>query len=232
MYVTIERPMEEKIEILRLDDTNTVFMHYHNFLEIAYVISGDASHQIGEKTGKIRRGNYFVVDYHTPHHYLSPRSDLTIINCLFLPEFIDPSFSDASSFNELCERYYFRESGRLINGPASNIVFEDDGTVGRIFMRMHEEYTAKKEGYLPLLKCLLSQVILETIRKIGSNGALTQRYLPRAGLQPAIYQRKIPQGDRFYLYEIFTKPPNRGGLPTADRNRYEHNRNSRKMRLR
>lgn len=173
MYVTIERPMEEKIEISRLDDTNTVFMHYHNFLEIAYVISGEASHQIGEKTGKIRRGNYFVVDYHTPHHYLSPRSDLTIINCLFLPEFIDPSFSDASSFNELCERYYFRENGRLINGPASNIVFEDDGTVGRIFIRMHEEYTAKKEGYLPLLKCLLCQVILETIRKIGSNDHLS-----------------------------------------------------------
>ncbi len=169
MYATIKREMNEKIEITRLDDTNRVFMHYHNFLEIAYVISGEASHTIGEHSGKLRRGNYFIVDYNTPHHYISPRSDLTIINCLFLPEFIDPVFSDAKSFNELCERYYFRTNGRLINGPTSNIVFEDDGTVGQLFLNMHKEYTQQKESYLEMLRYILGQVIIETIRKVGSN---------------------------------------------------------------
>lgn len=173
MYVTIERKMENKIEISRLDDTNRVFMHYHNFLEIAYVISGEADHQIGEHSGKLHRGSYFIVDYNTPHHYISPKNNLTIINCLFLPEFIDPAFSDAKSFNELCERYYFRESGRLINGPASNIVFEDDGTVGRLFTEMHKEYSEQKEGFLIILRHLLSNIIIETIRKVGSNDKIS-----------------------------------------------------------
>ena len=139
--------MENKIEISRLDDTNRVFMHYHNFLEIAYVLSGDAHHTMDGKSTNIRRGNYFVVDYHTAHHYTSPKQNLTIINCLFLPEFIDPSFTSAKSFNELCERYYFKTVGRRINGPASNIIFEDDGSVGKIFLKMHKEYTEQKEGY-------------------------------------------------------------------------------------
>ncbi len=175
MYATIERQINEKIEITRLDNTDRVFTHYHNFLEIAYVISGEANHQIGERSGRLRRGNYFVVDYNTPHHYISPRSDLTIINCLFLPEFIDPTFRNAQSFNELCEQYYFRENGRLINGPTSNIVFEDDGTVGRLFLQMHKECKERKEGYLLMLKFLLCQVIIETIRKIGSNDKISRQ---------------------------------------------------------
>jgi hypothetical protein len=80
------------------------------------------------------------VDYNTTHSYFSPNSDLTIINCLFKPEFIDKSYTNISSFNELCERYFLKITGKSINGPASNQVFTDDGFIGKIFKDIYYEY--------------------------------------------------------------------------------------------
>ena len=174
MYSTYERNIKDKIEVVRFENNRSAYMHYHNFLEISYIVSGNADHQIGENTGELRKGNYFVVDYNMPHRYTSPNSNLNIINCLFLPEFLDSSFPNMTSFNQLCEQFYFKQSGRLINGPASNIVFNDsDGTVGELFLKMHKEYTEKKEGYLLMLRHLLYQVMIETIRKIGSNNKIS-----------------------------------------------------------
>ncbi|MBR6693940.1 MAG: helix-turn-helix domain-containing protein [Clostridia bacterium] len=175
MYQTIGKQMSKKVEIMRLEEQNGVFMHYHNYLELVYVISGEANHTLGGKAGSLRRGNYFVVDYNTAHHYVSERCNLGIINCLFLPEFLGPAFSEAKSFNELCEQYYFKETGRLINGPTSNIVFDDDGTVGTLFLQMDREHKEQKEGYLSMLRYLLGQIIIETIRKVGSNDKISNQ---------------------------------------------------------
>ena len=173
MSTILEKTIKNNIEINRLDNTRDAFTHSHNFLEITYVISGEAAHQIDECTGEIKTGNFFVIDYDTTHSYLSNDSNLTIINCLFLPEFLDSSFPNTTDFNKICERFYFKRSGRLINGPASNVVFCDDGNIGELFLRMHKEYTEKKEGYILMLRHLLSQIIIEIIRKVGSNDEIS-----------------------------------------------------------
>lgn len=168
MSFIMERELFEKIELMQIHNSRIANRHTHNFLEIAYICSGEAEHGIGEETGILKSGDYFVVDYNTPHHYYSKENNLNIINCLFLPEIIDKSFRDTKSFNQLCEQYFFRISGRKINGPASNTVFHDDGTVGELFIKMFNEYEEKKDGYREKLRCLLCEVIIETVRKIGS----------------------------------------------------------------
>ena len=45
-------------------------LHYHNFLELAYVRSGSANLHFGNVKAEIKKGDYFIVDYRTPHEYL------------------------------------------------------------------------------------------------------------------------------------------------------------------
>jgi AraC-like DNA-binding protein len=131
-------------------------------------VSGSASYHLGKYEGTLSSGDYFVVDYNTSHDYLSSEKDLTLINCLFLPEFVHETMKGVGSFNELCERYFMRITGRKINGPAANQIFKGTEKTGELFSDMLNEYTEKNEGYLQVIRFLLCRIIIETVREIGS----------------------------------------------------------------
>lgn len=156
------------INIHCLNNQRYVGYHTHDFLELVYVCSGSAEYHIGNTSGKLDSGDFFVVDYGTTHEYMSPHSDLSIINCLFIPEAIDETFVNIENFNLLCERYFLRITGRKINGPTSNQVFKDNGTVGEMLVKMLNEYSDKKDGYLEVMRCILREIIIESVRKVGS----------------------------------------------------------------
>lgn len=173
MEKILQKNFNGAIQMMRLDRESRTVRHTHAFLEFVYIANGSAAHHIGGVSGQLQTGNYFVVDYNTAHDYCSEKNDLTVINCLFLPEIIDQTFAGVQSFNDLAERYFFRIMGRKINGPTSNQIFLDDGTVGRLFERMLEEYERQQDGYTEMLRCMLCEIIIQTIRRIGSDTAVS-----------------------------------------------------------
>lgn len=158
------------IHIIQLKNHSHTMPHTHQYLEFVYIEAGSANHQIGDTVGTIQAGDYFVVDYQTAHTYVSDRQDLHIINCLFLPEVIDPAFAGLRSFNDLIQRYFFRITGRTVLAPTANHIFHDPGTVGDLFRRMTKELTEQKDGYLECARYLLCQILIETVRQVGSIG--------------------------------------------------------------
>ncbi len=151
----------------RENETETK-LHSHEFLELVYICEGSGRYRIGTQTGVLQAGDYFVVDYDTYHEYVSPKGDLTLINCLFRPEIIDKAFSQVSSFNSLCERYFLEVAGRKINGPTANQVFHDEGDIGVLCQKFLSEYEKGLEGYLEILRCALCEIIVKTVRQVGS----------------------------------------------------------------
>lgn len=174
MSFTLERTLDEAIMVMKLENEHIAVSHKHNFLELVYIISGSASHKIEGREKILSAGDYFVVDYNTAHEYISKEHNLTIINCLFLPEFIDKTFEKEQSFNRLAEKYFLKISGRRINGPASNQIFKASKKTERLFLEMLEEFNEKREGYLEVLRFSLSQIIIETIRAFGSTALLSE----------------------------------------------------------
>lgn len=168
MAFTVRKNFEGMIRVMQIKNAQCSKRHYHEFLEFAYICSGEAQHQIGDLSGVLRAGCYFVVDYNTAHEYYPLQENLMIVNCLFMPELIDKSFAGVKSFNDLCERYFLRITGRKINGPASNQVFTDDGDIGTLFLKLLEEYERKQDGYMEAVRCILSEIIIKTVRKVGS----------------------------------------------------------------
>lgn len=162
------KDFEGQIHIIQLKNHNHTPPHAHQYLELVYIEAGSATHEINGTVSTIGAGDYFVVDYETTHSYVSDKHDLHIINCLFLPEAIDPAFAGVKSFNELIQRYFFRITGRTVLAPTANHIFHDTGVVGDLFRRMAEELATQKDGYLECARYLLCQIMIETVRQVGS----------------------------------------------------------------
>lgn len=166
--------LDSNLKIIKLHNQKAAPPHSHEYIEIVYICSGIAKHRINGKETILSTGNYFIVDYDTPHTYFSPKENLTIINCLFKPEFIDKAYTSIASFNELCERYFLKITGKSINGPASNQIFKDDGVIGTIFADMYNEFEKKSVAYDEIIKNLICRIIIETIRKVGSKNKVSE----------------------------------------------------------
>ena len=73
-------------------------LHRHKFMELAYVVKGEAEHYLDNSQERIKVGDYFVIDYQSRHFYRAITQEFEVINCLFLPELIDPSLIHCNSF--------------------------------------------------------------------------------------------------------------------------------------
>ncbi len=179
IYKFNERMKADKIAISESLEENVV-MHSHSFFEFVYVASGSAEQVINGKRMTVSQGDYFLIDLKGSHEYkkIKRTGELKIINCLFLPSFIDRALGERAEFSDICDSIlnyahsYTPET--LLFKP-----FRDaDGFVGGIIRRMLGEYRDKKDGYKEILKNLLSCLILYLLRngeKDSENGEKSTR---------------------------------------------------------
>jgi AraC-like DNA-binding protein len=153
---------EGQIHMMRISPSNDE-MHRHAFFELVYIVSGTATHYIMEETAQLQAGDYFIVDTGSIHCYQGVR-DFQIINCLFLPEYIDRALTDCPSLSSLLSNQVLR-FGIPVNTQTADRIFHDtNGVVGRIIRTMEQEYAAKGTGYMELLRCYLTQVLVCAVR--------------------------------------------------------------------
>ena len=135
-------------------------MHSHPFFEFVYVLKGRAEHTINDRTMILSEGDYFFIDLNCSHKYrkLSEESEFCVVNCMFLPQFIDGSLSHVKSFSQLvgyCTKEFFADSDITLSS-----YHDGDGFVGALVQRMMREYRDKKEGYSILIRNSLSSLIV------------------------------------------------------------------------
>lgn len=147
--------------------TAVVTPHTHSFLELSYVEQGEAVHTLNGETSIISKGDYFIIDYGAVHGYSSTSSTpLEIINCLFMPEFIDKTLSKCRDFSDVVNNYMLRYNYSVINiNPANYILKDTDGSIGELLHKMLNEYSEKNSGYHEILRCRLIEIIILTMRK-------------------------------------------------------------------
>jgi AraC-like DNA-binding protein len=153
---------EGQIHMMRVTPRNDQ-MHRHIFFELVYIVSGTATHHLEQDTTQLRAGDYFIIDTGSVHCYRDVR-DFQIVNCLFLPEYIDRALTDCPSLSSLLSNQVLR-FGLPVNIQTADRIFHDsEGVVGRIIRTMEQEYAAKGTGYLELLRCYLTQVLVCAVR--------------------------------------------------------------------
>lgn len=141
-------------------------LHGHDFFELTYITGGAAVHTLEEQECPIGSGDYFIVDCGSRHGYQKSR-DLTLINCLFLPEVVDETLKDCRRFDMLlrgCLIRYYRMS--LGQSSVNRIFHDNDGTVLKLMQEMLLEYRLKKLGWKQILRLKLMEILLLMLRSV------------------------------------------------------------------
>ena len=146
-----------KIQILRL--TPKGFTHQHSYFELVYVLRGTATRIMSDAKIPVSAGDYYVANPLTAHGYEDIR-DLEVIHCLFYPECIDRALTDCPSISSLLSNRILR-FGVPVDIPIADRVFHDaDGSVRRIFKNMERESADCRTGYMEMLRCYLTQMLV------------------------------------------------------------------------
>lgn len=138
-------------------------LHRHAFFELVYILKGSATHWLEDNCTQLQAGDYFIIDPGTRHCYRDTK-ELELVNCLFLPEYIDRALKDCPSLSSLLTNQVLR-FGIPVDIHAADKIFHDrDGVVGKLIRQMEQEYTARNVGYMELLRCNLTHILVYAVR--------------------------------------------------------------------
>ncbi len=143
--------------------------HSHRFLELAYVLDGEGNHVLNGTQSWLKPGDYVIIDYNSIHHYVCERDEhFFLIDCLFVPEFIDRSLAGCNSFKNIVSSYQIGINFDLLSFNPTEYVFHDDkGHIHQLLNIMIEEYNNPRVGSADIAKQCLSQILLMTLREIA-----------------------------------------------------------------
>ncbi len=170
--------------------------HDHDFLELTYVVQGLAEHIFGEQTSVIGQNDYFIVDYGVRHKYTQiGDTPFVVINCLFLPRLIDETLSNCRHFQELADNYLIKFNYRNLKERPTRLIYHDtDGHIGQLISRLSLEYNEKRPGHQEMMRCLLIEVLIDTMRRL-------QRPEPEPG-ESGLVQYIITQADQNFMEKL------------------------------
>ena len=150
---------------LRTCDENAT-LHHHEFFELAYVLSGSAEHTIDGHSMIISKGDYFFMNLKASHGYTAIGQGFQMVNCLFMPEFLDKSLNGAHSFSEIMNNYPSKFERTEFSDRVAGRVFHDgDGFISLLLSKMLEEFEENKKGRLDVIKSLLLTLLISIARE-------------------------------------------------------------------
>lgn len=148
-------------------------IHKHTFIEIVYILSGSATHIIGDRSVPATKGDLFIVNYDTPHTFVrNEDSDEPLIayDLLFTPSFFDSSLLNSVFFESISSSFLFYSlfpeqqiaSDVHISGSSYS-------AFGELFNKMYLEFTGRERGYINIIRAYMTELIVKIFRKMESS---------------------------------------------------------------
>lgn len=163
--------ISEKLIILSMMQED-IGQHDHQFFEFAYITGGSATHTLDGIEYQVKKGDYFFVDIGSKHGY-SSGENLSLINCLFLPEILDDSLKGCISFEELIQSCLLKYHKLYFGKRSVNRIYHDrDDRVAKLITGMDVEYQKKEVGYEDVFRCRLLEILILTMREVVETGAI------------------------------------------------------------
>ena len=158
--------------------------HTHDFFEIAYVADGYGKHIVNGKSFDISKGNYIIIDSSASHYYTG---EIEIINLLFRPRFLDKTYKNIRTIQEMYQTLMFNNVMHLTPIEPIYCVYRDNNNILEKIMYIKEEIENKQIGYVECSKAVLLQIMMISIRNICNENS-TNSNSPVAYIEKYIYE--------------------------------------------
>ena len=145
-----------------------VSLHDHAFLELTYIEQGSADHTLDGHTVTLHKGDYLIVDYGSCHSYCGlGEGGYDNLDCLFLPELLDPILKGTKSLRAVLEHYLLHFNMQvLVQNPARMVFHDEDGRILELLHCIRTEEIRREAGYTELVRCYLIEILLLTMRRL------------------------------------------------------------------
>jgi AraC family L-rhamnose operon transcriptional activator RhaR len=148
-------------------------LHKHRFIEIVYVISGQAEHVAGNHRSSASKGDLFIVNYDTPHAFFADGNAGEAFNAydlMFTPDFFDSSMIHGDSFEALGSSFLFYSlfPEEREFGPDLHLSGSSYNVFGELFNKIYLEYANREKGYVNLIRAYVVELIIKMFRKMDS----------------------------------------------------------------
>lgn len=181
-------------------------LHSHDFIELAFVISGCGTHKVADKDYSTSKGDMFVINCDVLHGFFRCKDTvdpLIVYNCVFMPQFLDLSLFSASNFEEITSSFLFKSLSPDNFTPKPDLKLS--GTrlfeISELFEKMYLEYKHMNNGYVDIIRAYLIEMIVKIFRYTPKKSIRDASFKNSGLIQKAIeymelnYQAEITLSD-------------------------------------
>ena len=166
----------DQIAILKTVTDGHCGLHAHDFIELAYVVSGQGHHTVGGERDFIKKGDFFIFNENIPHEYISEGGvPMIMYNCIFKPFSIDQSIREGGDFLDVAYHYLFHSFYSEEN-PKTFLKFTGvkSRPIRTMLEDMYAEYEGKQKGYKQILKSDLTKLLILAFRLYKDDASQAQ----------------------------------------------------------
>ena len=164
LKLTKEQFLGNKQISIRASNGKYEHEHTHDFLELHYVVRGNILNKCNGQDIYMTPGDYMIFDYNVAHSLKNRSDDFLGINCLFLPETIDPSLKNCYSFKNILRN----SSIGYVVSDMPYFFHDDTGKIYELLTCMTEELQQQKPRYMEYVRSCMLQVIILSMRESES----------------------------------------------------------------
>lgn len=152
-------------------------MHAHEFIEMVYILSGEAVHTAGDKKYTVRCGDVTLINSGVPHKFtpLNESSERFVAyDLMFVPDFFDASSIKMSNFEALQNSFLFYSMFPTDTSeqPDLHVSGQKFSNYGERFAKIYHEYQNKEMGYIELIRAYVIELIIKLFRDVERAGTL------------------------------------------------------------
>ena len=150
-------------------------MHKHMFVEIVFILSGEAIHTVGNREYKVRCGDVTVINSGVPHKFTADSASeepFVSYDLMFTPDFFDPASINMGAFESLKTSFLFYSLF-----PASTSAYPDMhisgkrySDYGELFTRIYHEFKNQEKGYVEIIRAYVIELIIKIFRDLEKSG--------------------------------------------------------------
>ncbi len=158
----------------------TNMLHRHDYMQFNYIFHGKGKHFVRNNEFDIIKGDIFAIPPYVPHFIKAYQdSGIEIFEVEFEPEFINQNFENIENIESFFDFAYIEPFlvGESQVKPRLNLTGKLQVEVEDILNVMLKEYSAKKPGYMLLIKSLLLKLLVlvgrEFTRELENSDSLS-----------------------------------------------------------
>lgn len=172
---------DEKIRVYSYTAQGTEAEHTHDFMEMAYVISGSGVHAMAGLRAPMSRGDFFFIGIGQSHAF-SARPEMRLVNVLLQPQFLGDELLHAENAADFLNLSLFEEFAGALDHTVPHISFAggEMHDTEALLTAMARESALRQMGYRAALKGYMEVLLTRIFRRmqaVEEPGFL--RHIPR-----------------------------------------------------